>query len=62
MGFDGLEMGKYYCPSLTTMEQPCEEMVKSSIEILMEAIDGDTENKQLFFDANLLQRDSVKRI
>lgn len=62
MGFDGLEMSKYYCPSLTTMEQPCEAMVKSSIEILMAAINGDTENKQLFFDANLLERDSVKRI
>lgn len=62
MGFDGLEMGKYYCPSLTTMKQPCEEMVKSSIKILMDAINGDTENKQLFFDANLLERDSVKKI
>lgn len=62
MGFDGLEMGKYYCPSLTTMEQPCEGMVKSSIKILMEAINGDTSNKQLFFDANLVERDSVKRI
>lgn len=62
MGFDGLEMGKYYCPSLTTMEQPCEAMVKSSIGILMDAINGDQENRQIIFDANLIERDSVKRL
>ncbi|MFQ9514540.1 MAG: LacI family DNA-binding transcriptional regulator [Eubacterium sp.] len=62
MGFDGIEMTKYYNPSLTTMVQPCDQMVKNSIELLMKAIDGDTEKQQLIFDADLLERDSVAEI
>lgn len=62
MGFDGLEMSKYYCPSLTTMEQPCGLMVNQSIEMLMNAINGNSDNRQLFVNANLVERDSVKRI
>ena len=42
------------------MQQPCEEMVKSSIKLLMDAIDGNKEKKQLIFEAKLLERDSVK--
>lgn len=59
VGFDGLEMTKYFVPSLTTMEQPCEELVRSSIKLLMEAINGDRENRQLIFDAKMIERDSV---
>lgn len=60
MGFDGIEISQYFHPSLTTMVQPCEEMVKSSIDLLMEAINGKDEKKQLIFEAKLLERDSVK--
>jgi LacI family transcriptional regulator len=59
IGFDGLELTKYFHPSLTTVEQPCEEMVQHSIQALMEAINGDTEHKRLIFEAKLLERDSV---
>lgn len=62
MGFDGLYISAYYHPSLTTMQQPCAQMVKASIDMLMGAIGGDTAKKQLVFDADLLERDSVKRI
>ena len=62
MGFDGLEITKYFNPSLTTMMQPCSQMAKHSIELLMKAIDGDTDNKQIIFDAELLERDSVADI
>lgn len=43
------------------MKQPCEQMVKSSIDLLMEQINGNNEKKQLIFEAELLERDSVKR-
>ncbi len=62
MGFDGLEVAKYFHPSLTTMEQPCSQMVKHSIELLMEAINGETEEKQMILDAALQERDSVAEI
>lgn len=62
MGFDGIEMTKYLNPSLTTMAQPCEQMVKSSIDLLMNAINGNTESRQLIMEASLLERDSVADI
>lgn len=62
LGFDGIEMSKYFQPSLSTMKQPCEQMVKSSIELLMDIINGKDEKKQLIFQAELLERDSVKEI
>lgn len=62
MGFDGIETSKYFHPSLTTMVQPCEKMVKSSIQLLMDAINGNDERKQLIFEADLCERDSVKEL
>ncbi len=62
MGFDGLEATRYYHPSLTTIVQPSSEMVKCSIELLMDAIAGKKEMRQLIMEANLLERDSVADI
>lgn len=59
IGFDGLEMSNYFIPALTTMEQPCAEMVSSSIKLLMDAIEGNEVSRQLIFKANLVERDSV---
>lgn len=61
-GFDGVEMGKYYCPTLTTMRQPCEDMAKSAIKLLFNRIEYDQEHKHQIFDAELLERASVKKI
>lgn len=62
IGFDGIDISKYFHPSLTTMKQPCEEMVKSSIKLLMEAIHGQNEKKQCIFQADLIERESVKTL
>lgn len=59
VGFDGLEMSDYFVPSLTTIEQPCGEMVKKSIEVLMENIDGNKVENQIVFEGLLKERDSV---
>ena len=55
LGFD-------FQPSLSTMKQPCEQMVKSSIKLLMDAINGNDEKKQLIFEAELLEKESVKEL
>ena len=44
------------------MKQPCEQMVKSSIKLLMDAINGNDEKKQLIFEAELLEKESVKEL
>lgn len=62
IGFDGLDLTQFYHPSLTTMQQPCEQLVKASIEVLLRAIHEDSRGEQRIFQAELVERDSVKTI
>lgn len=60
MGFDGLDITNYYTPGLTTIRQPIKELVNSSIEQLTKAMNGETIQTQILFDATLIERESVK--
>ncbi|MBQ6134429.1 MAG: LacI family DNA-binding transcriptional regulator [Lachnospiraceae bacterium] len=62
MGFDGLPIGKYMTPSLTTMVQPVSDMVRSAAELLLDDIEGKKCVKNLFYDAQLIERESVKAL
>ena len=62
VGFDGIDLTKYMVPSLTTVAQPTEEFAKASVDLLMKAINGDTTRERLVYDAQIIERDSVKRI
>jgi LacI family transcriptional regulator len=39
IGFDGIEMGQFTVPKLTTIEQPGEAIAKRCVEILLESIE-----------------------
>lgn len=60
IGFDGINLGKFMVPSLTTIEQPRESLVRSSVDLLVGAIKGDEDTKQLIYPARLIERDSVR--
>lgn len=60
IGFDGIELSKYLCPGLTTMEQPRRDMVRSSVELLMKELDEGKVPEQKIYQATLIERDSVK--
>ncbi len=62
VGFDGIEYTRYMQPSLTTMEQPVETMVRSCIDLLMAQINGDHQNILKLYPATLIERDSVKKV
>ena len=62
IGFDGISLGKYYHPALTTIMQPCEEMIIASIRELMKAINGEEFKESIFFEGTLVERDSVRKI
>ena len=62
IGFDGIEASMYMTPALTTMAQPGEEMVRSSIELLLDQIEGRKVTGQVVYSAQLAQRRSVRRI
>ena len=61
-GFDGIDMAKYYCPSLTTIKQPFEEMGKEAIDILFDLIEESGENRHKIFEAELVEGQSVRAL
>ena len=61
VGFDGLELGSYMEPALTTVAQPTEELVRASVDLLISQIKGEPVSRQIF-KGNLLERESVQQI
>lgn len=61
VGFDGISIGEFYNPSITTMKQPFEEIVKASSELLFEMIETGMPVENKVFSAQLEQRESVKK-
>lgn len=60
IGFDGIEMSKYFHPSLTTLQQPLSKMAKAAVEEMMKAIENEPTDNQIIFEGKLLERESVK--
>lgn len=58
-GYDGIDMGKYYAPSITTIKQPVDAIAKESILLLFDIISGKREHQHKVFDAELLVREST---
>lgn len=61
IGFDGIEAGEFYHPSLDTIYQPANEMALSSIEFLFDMLCGE-KSQHLVYDAVLAKRGSCQRI
>lgn len=62
MGFDGIELGDYLQPKLTTLEQPVDELATATFELLYDLIDERCTNKNLLFEGKVIEKESVKRI
>lgn len=60
-GYDGIEMGEYYNPKLTTIKQPVEEIAKRTIRLLLDVIAGRKEHQQIIFPAELVVRESTRK-
>lgn len=60
-GFDGIEATRYYSPSITTMEQPVEELARESIDILFEMIKNKNLHVHKIFKARLLVGESTAK-
>ena len=61
-GFDGLDIAAYYQPSVTTIEQPREEMAAETIRLLFEMIKKKPVEKKKIFEAKLLERKSTRNL
>ncbi len=61
-GFDGMDMARYYNPSITTIRQPVEEMAEATIKILFDVIRNRTSAQQRMFQGELIIGQSTKSI
>ncbi len=57
-GFDGIELGKYYNPAITTMKQPVKEMAETTVKLLFDIIAGRKDYEHIVFPASLEVRES----
>jgi len=62
VGFDGIDIGEYSIPSLTTISQPFELMARKTTQILFDVILHGVEPKNITVDAKIIERESAKAI
>jgi len=62
VGYDGIEMGKYFIPRLTTVAQPIDDIARESVAMLMGMIEQGEEPRHIAVAAELIQRESVAAI
>lgn len=58
-GFDGIPLGEYLVPKLTTIRQPVEAMADRTVKLLFEILNGKKEHEHLIFPAVLQAREST---
>ena len=58
-GFDGVEMGAYTIPSLTTIRQPVGELAQTSVDVLLDILAGGKSGQRRLLEAQLQERESV---
>ncbi len=59
-GFDGVEIGKYVIPSLTTIKQPVYSIARETARILFDIIAGTGRHQHCVFAGELVERESTK--
>ncbi|MBQ2929978.1 MAG: LacI family DNA-binding transcriptional regulator [Clostridia bacterium] len=59
VGYDGIEMGKYFIPRLTTVAQPIHDIARESVAMLMGMLERGEEPRHITVDAQLIIRESV---
>jgi LacI family transcriptional regulator len=59
VGFDDLEISRHFCPSLTTVHVPTEQMWERAADYLVKRLRGETISKSLNIDVSLIVREST---
>ena len=59
ISIDGLEMSRYTIPTLTTLEQPKEELARQAVSLLINMIEGRGETAHIYLPAKLREGRSV---
>lgn len=62
VGFDGIPMGSYVTPSLTTIAQDVKEMGHQSARLLHQMVQNEETEKDIYIPYEFLERNSVKTL
>ena len=62
VGYDGLAIGGYYCPKLTTITQSLDRLAQRSFEILMACVENGAPAKHITVPFTLSCRESVRNL
>ena len=62
VGYDGLKIGGYYLPRLTTVEQDVAMLARHSFEILMDCMENGAEARHISVPFSLRIKDSVREV
>ncbi|PWM37832.1 MAG: LacI family transcriptional regulator [Clostridiales bacterium] len=62
IGFDGIELGRYFCPRLATIQQPQGELAQISVELLVSHIEKNTPVRAVPVQVRLLEGESVRAL
>lgn len=62
MGFDGLPLGTYLVPQLSTVEQSTKEMARLSVELLLSQINEGARTRHIYVPFELRHRESTRYI
>lgn len=62
MGFDGMDISKYYNPGITTVKQPKKNMANNSIDLLLALLAKKEDHKHIIFETKIIERESCKSL
>lgn len=60
IGFDGIDMGNYFMPRLTTVEQPVNAIAGESVRLLMDMLENQAPPRHITVEAALRIRESLR--
>ena len=59
IGFDGVDIGRFTLPRLTTVEQPVDEIARRSVNLLLDMMEKDAAPRHILVEAAFRKRESV---
>lgn len=60
MGFDGIDVARYYIPDIATIEQPQSELAEVSVKLLKGLLGNKIQNQHIVLETELIEGSSVK--
>ncbi|NLB45915.1 MAG: LacI family transcriptional regulator, partial [Clostridiaceae bacterium] len=60
IGFDGIQIGRYYNPTLTSVRQPQDEIARRSASLIIQNIKGINIGHSIVLDTEVVAGESVR--